>query len=73
MWYLQWISGVDTDDSNESVHYQELPGMTSINQQIEARELALIAWADVCQQNDAIKCLYRWPHLVWKESLIPES
>ena len=73
MWYLQWTSGIDGYDSNESIHCQELPGITSINQQIEARELAIIAWEDVCQQNEALMCLYRNPQIVWKESLIPES
>jgi len=69
MWYLEWISGIDEHDSNEHTHSQQLPNVKSINDQLEARELAIIAWEDVCKNPQAIKELYRDPHLVWKEPL----
>jgi hypothetical protein len=69
MWFLSWTSGVFEQDSNESTHLKELPGLTSITQQLEAREHAIIAWEEVLKNPDAIKTLYRDPQLVWKESL----
>ncbi len=70
MWYLVFTSGESGYDRDVSTHTHELSGPTSITQQLEARELAIIAWEKICEDSQAIHYLYRDPQLVWKESLL---
>jgi hypothetical protein len=69
MWYLEWTSGKSGHDSDEHTHTQNLSDTLGINDQLEARELAIIAWEEARTQQQSIQELYRFPQLVWKEPL----
>lgn len=70
MWYLEWTSGKSENSGNESTHMRDIPQVTQINQQREAKEHAINIWEEVCFKPIAIRELYRDPQLVWKESLL---
>lgn len=70
MWFLKWTSGKSGHDSDEHTHLRELPRLTSTHQQLEARELAIIAWEEAYKSPSAIQELYRDPQLVWQEPLV---
>jgi hypothetical protein len=70
MWYLEWTSGKSGHDSDEHTHTKNLSDTLGINDQLEARELAIIAWEDVRKQPQSYAELYCNPQLVWKEPLI---
>lgn len=69
MWFLEWTSGKENYDNDEHTHCQQLSDTLGINDKIEARELAIIAWEEACKSPSAIQELYRDPQLVWKEPL----